>query len=351
MRPKKYRQVEKSCTCCGTEFTSCSSERRQLCDTCKSIPRGKRANAGKIIECKKCGTSFVKTSNRALCDNCRIPSKPRVKQCFDLTCKRCGRDFTASRSYTKYCETCRNVNTRNSETCVCVTCGSSFVPARKTARFCSRSCSSQWVQGSGLGQQAVFTEEEVREKIHALARKLGRGYSLDELETHTGVTEKMLHRKSFGLTSCLAEIGFEPPSTLAVSYDGKTFGSNFEMQVYKAIRTLTDVPIELHYCFDDCRGLGGLPLRFDFYLPELNLMVEADGRQHEGPDPSTPWMDDPRTHDKIKNKYCKDKGITLVRIKYFRRVTEDAFVNRVERLIKDRMVSLRSGPPEKGEQL
>ena len=349
MSPKKYRQVEKACIRCGTEFTSCSSQLLRLCETCRSISPSRRKNAGKIIECKKCGTSFVKTSNRSLCDNCRVPSKPRAKRYYDLTCKRCGGEFSASLSFTKYCDSCRGMKSRNSETCVCVTCGSSFVPARKTARFCSRSCSSQWVQGSGLGQQAVFTEEEVREKIHALARKLGRGYSLDELETHTGVTEKMLHRKSFGLTSCLAEIGYESTKTLAVAHDGKTFGSNFELQVYKAIRTLTDVVIETHYCFEDCRGLGGHPLRFDFYLPELNLIVEADGNQHQGPDPSKPWMDDPRAHDKIKNKYCKDKGITLVRIKYFRRVTEDAFVNRVERLIKDRMVSLRSGPPEKGE--
>lgn len=32
--------------------------------------------------------------------------------------------------------------------------------------------------------------------------------------------------------------------------------------------------------FEDCIGIGGKHLRFDFYLPEYNTIIEYDGQQH-----------------------------------------------------------------------
>lgn len=72
------------------------------------------------------------------------------------------------------------------------------------------------------------------------------------------------------------------------------------------------------YTFDNCRGLGGLPLRFDFYIPSRNTLIEFDGIQHfieaTGAWAGTTAMT--RAHDEIKNKYCYDNGIDLFRIPY-----------------------------------
>lgn len=62
---------------------------------------------------------------------------------------------------------------------------------------------------------------------------------------------------------------------------------------------------------------------FDFYIPNLKLCIEYDGIQHfsyhEHSEDS--WnnkenFQNTREHDEIKNKYCKDNYIYLVRIPY-----------------------------------
>lgn len=66
--------------------------------------------------------------------------------------------------------------------------------------------------------------------------------------------------------------------------------------------------------FDDCRDIKPLP--FDFYIQKNNLIVEFDGRHHFM---DTGRGDHERTkrHDKIKNKYCEDNNIDLLRIPYW----------------------------------
>lgn len=69
--------------------------------------------------------------------------------------------------------------------------------------------------------------------------------------------------------------------------------------------------------FNDCKNIH--LLFFDFYLPEYNTLIEYDGIQHF--QSVEAWGGDlsfqQRQHnDKIKNNYCKDKGINLIRIPY-----------------------------------
>lgn len=59
-------------------------------------------------------------------------------------------------------------------------------------------------------------------------------------------------------------------------------------------------------------------LRFDFYLPEINTAIEYDGRQHfksiKTPDGTMSDITSQRYRDKIKNKYCIQKGVHLIRL-------------------------------------
>ncbi len=69
------------------------------------------------------------------------------------------------------------------------------------------------------------------------------------------------------------------------------------------------------YWFDDCRDVKPLP--FDFYLPERNLIIEFDGRQHYDDTGFFSYnLGKTSKHDKIKNQYCKDNGIKIIRIPY-----------------------------------
>lgn len=70
--------------------------------------------------------------------------------------------------------------------------------------------------------------------------------------------------------------------------------------------------------FDDCRNIRTLP--FDYYVEEFNLCIEIDGQQHfevvyfNGRTPTD--LAHIRYLDNIKNEYCRNKRINLLRISY-----------------------------------
>jgi hypothetical protein len=75
--------------------------------------------------------------------------------------------------------------------------------------------------------------------------------------------------------------------------------------------------------FIGCKNIKPLP--FDFYLPEYNICIEYDGEQH------FKYKDcfggevafiEREKYDKIKNDYCKDSNIQLIRIKYTENVDD-----------------------------
>lgn len=72
------------------------------------------------------------------------------------------------------------------------------------------------------------------------------------------------------------------------------------------------------YKFDDCKYINKLP--FDFYLPDYNLCIEFDGKQHFYPVEhfgGIKGLEDRKMKDNIKNKYCRDNGINILRIPYW----------------------------------
>lgn len=89
----------------------------------------------------------------------------------------------------------------------------------------------------------------------------------------------------------------------------------------KGERHVLDYLREQGLTFDREKEFPGLsdvrPLRFDFYLPEVGLLVEVDGSQHyQGSifhHTREEWLKQIR-HDNMKNGYCQEKGIHLLRI-------------------------------------
>ena len=75
--------------------------------------------------------------------------------------------------------------------------------------------------------------------------------------------------------------------------------------------------------FDDC--CDKLPLPFDIYVEELNLLIEYDGEGHYIPIPRGGISKEKaeenlriaQKHDAIKTQYCKDNNILLIRVPYW----------------------------------
>jgi len=83
--------------------------------------------------------------------------------------------------------------------------------------------------------------------------------------------------------------------------------------------------------FNECRYIR--PLRFDFWLPEYNICIEYDGVQHFKPVNhfgGNNSLELYKKKDKIKDDWCDDMNIKLIRIKYTDIVSEKMnFISRL----------------------
>jgi|LauGreDrversion4_2_1035121.scaffolds.fasta_scaffold01332_5 hypothetical protein len=69
--------------------------------------------------------------------------------------------------------------------------------------------------------------------------------------------------------------------------------------------------------FDECKNV--FRLSFDFYLPKINICIEYDGEHHFHPVDFFGGNDrfmKVKKNDEIKNSYCEQNGIRLIRVRY-----------------------------------
>jgi len=85
----------------------------------------------------------------------------------------------------------------------------------------------------------------------------------------------------------------------------------------------------------------GHKLRFDFHLPEYNLFIEYDGEQHYYPINFGGWdetglqenFEKTKYRDNLKNKYCEENNINLLRIPYWEKDNIETIIsNHLQRL-------------------
>src|ERR1035437_7209279 len=102
----------------------------------------------------------------------------------------------------------------------------------------------------------------------------------------------------------------------------------------RLIKTYLDennIKYEREKKFDDCKNIKELP--FDFYLPEYNLCIEYDGELHYKSSiqfGGEKRLNRVKEHDEIKNKWCKDNNIKLLRIHYLKK-------SRISKILKENL--------------
>lgn len=82
------------------------------------------------------------------------------------------------------------------------------------------------------------------------------------------------------------------------------------------------VKFKQEFTFDDLKGVGGNLLRFDFAIFDNddsypNLIIEYDGEFHFKKQYKDDGFEALQLHDNLKNSYCQDKNIKLIRIPYW----------------------------------
>jgi very-short-patch-repair endonuclease len=82
-----------------------------------------------------------------------------------------------------------------------------------------------------------------------------------------------------------------------------------------------NIKYEKQKMFDGCKDIR--KLKFDFYIPEINTCIEFDGKHHfEVIEFGLSKLEDTVKKDKIKNKFCEENKIRLIRISYKQNIIE-----------------------------
>ena len=171
--------------------------------------------------------------------------------------------------------------------------------------YCSKSCATTAQRG---GLTKVMIEQEIVEYV------LRKGKYLTLVEILKGIGRSSRTISKFGIS--IKEI----QESLGIVKSK----SHFESAIYSIlVKEFDNVICEV--TSEDLVSPKGYPLRIDFYIPELNLYIEADGNQHT--DPNNPWYNEYYVKcDQLKTAYCNKVG-TLIRIPYSKNVTTDYVLN------------------------
>lgn len=97
----------------------------------------------------------------------------------------------------------------------------------------------------------------------------------------------------------------------------------------KEVLTTLGINFIQQYSFEDLADVG--LLKFDFYLPQQNVLIEFQGEQHYKIVPH--WggkegFEDRLKKDSMKRSYCLEKGIKLIEIPYwdYDKITTEKFI-------------------------
>lgn len=92
--------------------------------------------------------------------------------------------------------------------------------------------------------------------------------------------------------------------------------STFEEQIANYL-IYNNILFESEKTFDTCRSKKDELLRFDFYLIDYNILIEADDTQHYLEE-SKFYSKEQKERDLLKDKWCTENNIQLIRIPYKR---------------------------------
>jgi len=114
---------------------------------------------------------------------------------------------------------------------------------------------------------------------------------------------------------------------------GTAYNSGYSRSEEIIARVLDYIGITYERQKDIGEEYENLPL--DFYLPEFNVVIEYDGGHHVygRSDTTEEQLKDIQRRDKLRDKYAKDKGLTMIRISH--NYGGKGIVHRLSEVMKD----------------
>ncbi|NBO99418.1 MAG: hypothetical protein EBU90_04725 [Proteobacteria bacterium] len=242
------------------------------------------------IKCGKCNKHFYMCFRSYKCDNQRCPSCQVKKRTL------------SDNEFRHYVEERGDVllseytNSRSKVTIFCTACSQEY-----------SILGNQYRQGGGCRvcafNQQKLTYEEAQKRIETYGDTL---LSTDYTNTKTPLKIKC------GLCKSIFQ------KTLSSKYTSgctKCNATSLEKLIHKYL-TDNNYEYTTQHTFDNCRSKRGRLFRFDFYIPNKNIIIETDGIQHFQvvKKYGAEWLDVIQERDIMKTQYCKDNDIKMIRI-------------------------------------
>lgn len=199
-------------------------------------------------------------------------------------------------------------------------------------------CNSTFTQRPFLHLNGHGCQNCAKEKARLAASKTHDQFLLDAIQAHgSGRYEylseyKMAIRKiKIKCNQCGHVFRQAPTSHIAGSGCPRCVSSKGENLIAVCLDRL-GVAYEIQKKFDGC--VAKASLKFDFYIPSLNMCIEYQGAHHYR---SVDWYGGEDTlrkvqrRDKIKRKYCAENNIGLIEVPYT--WTRDQVIDRINSIV------------------
>ena len=158
------------------------------------------------------------------------------------------------------------------------------------------------------GRTRRHDDEKLLARIVSVINNHERCLSQEELQAEAKTTHKTLLARSWSMDFLYRAAGRV--------YEGPHLYSRFEDRVFTVLSEIVpdDMEIEPNKTLPGMNGFKGGDLRADFYVQDLNLIVEADGDQHFHGRGDLDNLDYILANDRLKDQYAATNGINLIRI-------------------------------------
>lgn len=233
-------------------------------------------------------------------DSDKLPKQIDLGQAIDLTNQRFGKLKVLYR-----CQKPFNTKNRSAYWCCKCDCGNYTIVRAESLK--SKVIISCGCEGAKRRADAV--------KINIANQRFGELIALYPINKRSSNGCVIWHCKC----DCGNEVDIA--SNALTSGNSTSCGHHHQSKGARYIEKLlaqNNIVYEKEKTFKGCRDKG--LLRFDFYLPDYNTCIEFDGEQHFHSAKSGYFHEELKNiqcRDRIKNEYCQNNNIALIRIPYY----------------------------------
>ena len=265
--------------------------------------------------CRKNGMGGVKVTQPV-----GIPYQPKPKMVKE--CKGCSKTYETNRDKQVYCSTkCRLDSKPKKEP---------TLPKRLIQKECKECHSSFGVKDDKAGNKRMFCSPSCSTTFMNKSRKASPKINKQK---HIDFVEKVIDKYDGEIEVLSMYTGWDKPIKLRCNECGKIW---WKAQARETLRAkcscngvssgetiITDYLLDNQIYFEREKTFDDLiyqkPLRYDFFLPEHNVLIEYDGEHHFKPIETfggEKHLKETKLRDELKNEYAKEKHIELIRVSF-----------------------------------